>query len=143
MVPHVSEFCRGKVRRASSASFGKCCIAENNQQLGRGGRPLTSILVGLERNRAELVRATFDALFNEAVARPLDEQAAAWALTCRNPDGGFGHYPGSTSDADAVYFHVGVLVMAGFLRPVDPLPRNPHLYSWGHLFPQAEQGAGK
>lgn len=71
------------------------------------------------------------------------QKAAAWALTCRNPDGGFGHYPGSTSDADAVYFHVGVLVMAGYLRPVDPLPRNPHLFSWGHLFPLAEQGAGK
>jgi hypothetical protein len=63
------------------------------------------------------------------------ERAAAWALTCRNSDGGFGHYPGTTSDPDAVYFHVGTLVMAGFLKPVDPLPKDPHLLSWGHIFP--------
>jgi hypothetical protein len=66
----------------------------------------------------------------KAIAR-----AAAWVLTCRNADGGFGHYPGSPSDADAVYFHVGVLVMAGVLRPAEPLPRDPHLLGWGHLFP--------
>ncbi len=63
------------------------------------------------------------------------QKAAQWVLTCRNADGGFGHYPGSTSDADAVYFHVGALVMAGFLKPAEPLPPKPHLYSWGHLFP--------
>jgi len=63
------------------------------------------------------------------------QKAARWVLTCRNPDGGFGHYPGSTSDADAIYFHVGVLVMSGYLAPVDPLPPNPQLLSWGHLFP--------
>jgi geranylgeranyl transferase type-2 subunit beta len=62
-------------------------------------------------------------------------KAAQFALTCRNPDGGFGHYPGSTSDTDAVYFHVGTLVMAGFLKPVDRLPKDPQLFSWGHLFP--------
>jgi hypothetical protein len=86
--------------------------------------------------------ATFDAVFTlrqlgggrpecqKAIAR-----AAAWALTCRNADGGFGHYPGSPSDADAVYFHVGTLVMAGVLRPAEPLPRDPQLLGWGHLFP--------
>jgi hypothetical protein len=63
------------------------------------------------------------------------QKAARWVLTCRNPDGGFGHYPGSPSDADAVYFHVGVLVMAGYLQPADPLPAEPHLLSWGHLLP--------
>jgi geranylgeranyl transferase type-2 subunit beta len=63
------------------------------------------------------------------------QKAAGWVLTCRNPDGGFGHYPGSPSDADAIYFHVGVLVIAGYLKPAEPLPRAPHLYSWGHLFP--------
>ncbi len=25
--------------------------------------------------------------------------------------------------------------MAGFLKPVDPLPADPHLLSWGHLMP--------
>ncbi len=86
--------------------------------------------------------ATFDAVFSlrhlghdrpevrKAVAR-----AAGWALACRNADGGFGHFPGSTSDADAVYFHVGTLVMAGHLKPAAPLPRDPQLLGWGHLFP--------
>jgi prenyltransferase beta subunit len=60
-------------------------------------------------------------------------RAARWALSCRNADGGFGHFPGSTSDADAVYFHVGTLVMAGALKPVDPLPADAHLLGWGHL----------
>jgi geranylgeranyl transferase type-2 subunit beta len=86
--------------------------------------------------------AGFDAVFvlhqlgggrddcKQAIAR-----AARWSLTCRNPDGGFGHYPGSPSDADAVYFHVGTLVMAGVLRPAEPLPPDPHLLGWGHLIP--------
>ncbi len=90
--------------------------------------------------------ATFDAVFtlvhegqDAPAARAAINRAAAWALSCRNPDGGFGHYPGSTSDADAVYFQVGTLVMAGVLPPVDPLPRDPHLLSWGHLMPVVKQ----
>jgi hypothetical protein len=63
-------------------------------------------------------------------------RAAQWSLSCRNADGGFGHFPGSPSDADAVYFHVGTLVMAGFLSLVQPLPREPQLLSWGHLLPR-------
>lgn len=89
--------------------------------------------------------ATFDAVFtlhqlgrNRADCRSAVDRAARWALSCRNPDGGFGHFPGSTSDADAVYFQVGTLVMAGFLKPVDPLPKDPHLLSWGHLMPLAK-----
>jgi geranylgeranyl transferase type-2 subunit beta len=62
------------------------------------------------------------------------EKAADWALSCRNKDGGFGHYPGSPSDWDAVYFHVGTLVMAGRLTPTDKLPKDAHLLGWGHLF---------
>lgn len=92
--------------------------------------------------------AAFDAVFTlrqegtgrrdcqEAIAR-----AARWALTCRNPDGGFGHFPGSPSDADAVYFQVGVLVMAGVLKPIDPLPAEPELFSWGHLMPPRDREA--
>ncbi|HYH63319.1 MAG TPA: prenyltransferase/squalene oxidase repeat-containing protein [Urbifossiella sp.] len=89
--------------------------------------------------------ATFDAVFvvrqlgkDRPAARAALAKAAAWALKCRNPDGGFGHYPGSTSDADACFFHAGTLVMAGVLRPVDPLPPNAHLLGWGHLFPVRE-----
>jgi geranylgeranyl transferase type-2 subunit beta len=84
--------------------------------------------------------ATFDAVYvlrqlggpecRQAIAR-----AADWALSCRNSDAGFGHFPGSPSDADAVYFHVGTLVMAGLLKPSVPPPGDPHLLGWGHLFP--------
>lgn len=86
--------------------------------------------------------ATFDAVFTlrqlgreRADCRAAIERAGRWALSCRNPDGGFGHFPGSTSDADANYFQVGTLVMAGFLKPVQPQPKDPHLLSWGHLMP--------
>lgn len=86
--------------------------------------------------------ATFDAVFTvrqlgreRADCRAAIERAARWALSCRNADGGFGHFPGSTSDADANYFQVGTLVMAGFLKPAEPLPPDPHLLSWGHLMP--------
>ena len=85
--------------------------------------------------------ATFDAAFclvqlgkdKPEVKKALDK-AVLWALSCRNADGGVGHLPGSPSDADAVYFQVGALVLAGFLKPVDPPPKDPHLLSWGHLF---------
>ncbi len=84
--------------------------------------------------------ATFDAVFtlhqlgkDRADCRRSIQRAAAWALSCRNADGGFGHFPGSPSDADAVYFQVGVLVMAGVLEPATRLPREPELLGWGHL----------
>jgi geranylgeranyl transferase type-2 subunit beta len=86
--------------------------------------------------------ATFDAVFtlhqlgpDRADLRAAIDKAARWALSCRNADGGFGHFPGSTSDADANYFQVGTLVMAGFLKPAEPLPKDRHLLSWGHLMP--------
>lgn len=92
--------------------------------------------------------ATFDAVFtlvhegkNSPECRAAVAKAAGWALSCRNADGGFGHYPGSASDADAVYFQVGTLVMAGVLKPADPLPRDPHLLSWGHLMPVVDKRA--
>ena len=47
--------------------------------------------------------------------------------------GGFGHYPGSPSDQDAIFFHVGSLVMTGYLRPVEFAPEEGRLMSWGHL----------
>jgi len=85
--------------------------------------------------------ATFDAVFtlkhlgaDRADCKQAIQRAADWALTCRNTDGGFGHFPGSPSDWDAVYFQVGVLVMAGRMTPTDKLPENAHLLGWGHLF---------
>jgi len=87
--------------------------------------------------------ATFDAAFtikqlakDSPEVRKALEKAGAWALTCRNADGGFGHYPGSPSDMDGVYFNVGTLVISGFLKPVDGL-KEPHLLSWGHVMPVA------
>ncbi len=86
--------------------------------------------------------ATFDACFivrqlggDRPEARRALERAARWSLACRNPDGGFGHFPGSMSDADACYFHAGTLVMAGFLKPADIPPADARLLGWGHLFP--------
>lgn len=84
--------------------------------------------------------ASFDAAFiirqlggDRPESRRALERAGKWSLSCRNPDGGFGHFPGSTSDADACFFHVGTLVMAGMLKPVDPLPPDSRLLGWGHL----------
>jgi prenyltransferase beta subunit len=86
--------------------------------------------------------ACFDAVFmlkhlgaDREDCRKAMDRAADWALSCRNKDGGFGHYPGSPSDWDAVYFHVGTLVMAGRLTPAKNLPKDAHLLGWGHLFP--------
>jgi hypothetical protein len=62
-------------------------------------------------------------------------QAAERVRRYPNEDGGFGHFPGGPSDADAIYFQVGVLVMAGYLKPADPLPNDPGLLGWGHLMP--------
>ena len=87
--------------------------------------------------------ATFDAVFtlkhlggDSPEAREAIAKAARWALSCRNEDGGFGHFPGSPSDADAIYFQVGTLVMAGYLKPASPLPPEPELLGWGHLLPR-------
>jgi hypothetical protein len=84
--------------------------------------------------------ATFDAVFtltylgkDRADCRGAVARAGQWALRCRNPDGGFGHYPGSPSDWDALYFHMGTLVMAGVLPPAKNLPPRAHLMGWGHL----------
>jgi geranylgeranyl transferase type-2 subunit beta len=84
--------------------------------------------------------ASYDAAFvlrqlgkDSAECKKALEKVVRWSLSCRNADGGFGHYPGSTSDADAVYFHVGTLVLAGFIKPVDPLPPDADLLGWGHL----------
>jgi hypothetical protein len=38
-----------------------------------------------------------------------------WLLRCRNPDGGFGHFPGQPSDMDAVYLQFGTLIQAGLI----------------------------
>jgi hypothetical protein len=86
--------------------------------------------------------ATFDAVFilhqlgrGRADCQAAIRRAEKWVLSCRNADGGFGHFPGSPSDADANYFHVGVLVMSAFLKPVGLAPGDARLLSWGHVMP--------
>jgi geranylgeranyl transferase type-2 subunit beta len=90
--------------------------------------------------------ATIDAVFTlvhlgqgRADCKKAIEKAAGWALCCRNPDGGFGHYPGSPSDADAVYFQVGVLVMSGLLQPATLTLQDARLLGWGHVFPRRQE----
>jgi geranylgeranyl transferase type-2 subunit beta len=63
----------------------------------------------------------------EAIAR-----AVAWVMTCRNPDGGFGHFPGWHSDMDAVYFQFGTLIQAELIPGVRSDLPDAHTLSWGH-----------
>jgi len=89
--------------------------------------------------------ATFDAVFvlrqlggDRPEVQEAIHKAANWALSCRNANGGFGHFHGSASDADACYFQVGTLVMAGVLKPVEMPATDAKLLGWGHLFPVAK-----
>lgn len=85
-----------------------------------------------------MVHATFDAVFILRQLRPNDpkcikaiQRAADWTLRNRNPDGGFGNFPGHPSDADATYFQLGTLVMAGRVREAEGL-NDDLVLGWGH-----------
>ncbi len=85
------------------------------------------------------VHACFDAVFilrqlggdSEPVRRAI-EKAADWALSCRNEDGGFGHFPKWHSDMDAVYFQFGTLIQAGRVPTAKRDLADAHTLSWGH-----------
>ena len=85
------------------------------------------------------VHACFDAVFilrqlgqgSEAARRAIGK-AADWVLSCRNPDGGFGHYPRSHSDMDAVYFQFGTLIQAGRVHSARQGLADAQTLSWGH-----------
>lgn len=86
------------------------------------------------------VHACFDALFilkqlgdrNDPRIKNACQKATEWILKCRKPDGGFTHFPEETvSDMDAVYFHVGGLVEAGYLEIKENL-HNEEILGWGH-----------
>jgi len=85
------------------------------------------------------VHACFDAVFilrqlggnSEPVRRAIDK-AADWALSCRNEDGGFGHFPKWHSDMDAVYFQFGTLIQAGRVPTAKRDLPDAHTLSWGH-----------
>jgi len=85
------------------------------------------------------VHACFDAVFvlrqlggGTAESRAAIGRAAEWAMSCRNADGGFGHYPGWHSDMDAVYFQFGALIQAGVIPGVRSGLPDAHTLSWGH-----------
>jgi hypothetical protein len=86
------------------------------------------------------VHACFDATFilrqlggNSSQCQAAVQRAAVWALSCRNADGGFGHYPGQHSDMDAVYFQFGTLVQAGQIPGTDFDLPDAETLSWGHV----------
>ena len=85
------------------------------------------------------VHSCFDAIFilrqlggDDHKVRSAIRKGAEWALGCRNPDGGFGHFPGRHSDMDAVYFQFGTLIQAGFVPGVRRDPPDAHTLGWGH-----------
>jgi len=88
------------------------------------------------------VHAAFDALFilcqvggkgRKREIKQAYQSATDWILKCQNMDGGFSHFPGNApSDVDAVYFHIGGLVQAGYLKPIKGI-ENEEIYGWGHL----------
>ncbi len=85
------------------------------------------------------VHACFDAVYvlrqlggdTEPVRKAI-AKAADWAMGCRNPDGGFGHYPKLHSDMDAVYFQFGTLIQAGRAPSARLDLPDGHTLSWGH-----------
>jgi geranylgeranyl transferase type-2 subunit beta len=85
------------------------------------------------------VHACFDAVFilrqlggdGEAVSAALNK-AADWTLSCRNSDGGFGHFPGRPSDMDAVYFQFAGLIQAGRVPSARRDLPDAHTLGWGH-----------
>ncbi|MCY3020947.1 MAG: terpene cyclase/mutase family protein [Planctomycetota bacterium] len=92
------------------------------------------------------VHACFDALFvlrqlggDSAECRRAIARAAEWAMSCRNPDGGFGHFPGWHSDMDAVYFQFGTLIQAELIPGVRRDLPDAHTLSWGHAMLPGKQ----
>jgi hypothetical protein len=85
------------------------------------------------------VHACFDAVFvlrqlggDSVPVQKAMEKAANWALSCRNADGGFGHYPTWHSDMDAVYFQFGTLIQCGAVPSAKRDLADAETLSWGH-----------
>ena len=86
------------------------------------------------------VHACYDALFilrqlgdqSDASIKNAYKKATNWILKCRQPDGGFTHFPTETiSDVDSLYFQVGGLVETGHLQTQSNLI-NEEILGWGH-----------
>jgi geranylgeranyl transferase type-2 subunit beta len=96
------------------------------------------------------VHACFDAVFllrqlggDDPKVRRAIERGADWSLGCRNPDGGFSHFPRGHSDMDAVYFQLGTLIQAGRVAGVRRDLTDAHTLGWGHAMePGKLYGAG-
>jgi prenyltransferase beta subunit len=85
------------------------------------------------------VHSCFDAVFvlrqlggSEPRVKQAIAHGAEWSLTCRNPDGGFGHFPGRPSDMDAVYFQFGTLIQAGRVPGAWHDLSDGQTLGWGH-----------
>jgi len=85
------------------------------------------------------VHSCFDAVFilkqlswNSPPSRAAIERAAAWALACQTPDGGFAHYPQEHADMDAVYFQLGTLIQAEQIPGANYDLPDAQTLSWGH-----------
>jgi len=91
------------------------------------------------------VHACFDAVYilrqlggGDSRCQGAIARAAEWVMECRNRDGGFGHYPGTHSDLDAVYFQFGTLVQAELIPGLNSIPEDAHTLSWGHAMAPAK-----
>jgi geranylgeranyl transferase type-2 subunit beta len=85
------------------------------------------------------VHACFDAVFilrqlggEDPMVKQAIARGADWSLGCRNPDGGFAHFPGRPSDMDAVYFQFGTLFQAGRILGAQRDIPDAHTLGWGH-----------
>lgn len=85
------------------------------------------------------VHSCFDAIFilrqlggEDPKVKAAINKGAGWALGCRNPDGGFGHFPGRHSDMDAVYFQFGTLIQADIVPGVRRDLPDAQTLGWGH-----------
>jgi geranylgeranyl transferase type-2 subunit beta len=85
------------------------------------------------------VHACFDAVFilrqlswDSPASRAAVRRAAEWALSCRNSDGGFAHFPGGHSDLDAIYFQFGTLIQAELIPTANFDLPDAETLSWGH-----------
>ncbi len=95
------------------------------------------------------VHSCFDAVFilrqlawTSPAARAAIRRAAAWALSCQNPDGGFGHYQHEHSDMDAVYFQLGTLIEAEQIPGANYDIPDGETLSWGHAMKPGKIYAG-
>ena len=65
----------------ATASFPLELVKATADSLGLTAPGPPSLIVGLERDKANMLRAIFGAVFNEAVARPYSVRAATWAFS--------------------------------------------------------------